>query len=283
MHNFYYKYLAPERIENFSKEDGTFSLWAQTPMNFNDPFECAFSTEQLFSDAGIACMKSNMRERVQELFNLNCDKNKKIKKSVLYKAEKEEIQKLKNDPIHREKEKQKFIKGWEDTLKNQCKVISLSRTHNNLLMWAHYAKEHKGFVVKFDFKDLGVSLRKKIKTEIRNVIYSDKLIELQHKSVSFDFSGEILCTKSKDWEYEQETRILIASEGMHPNNAFININSLVINEIFLGLRMEEKDKKKICDICRNNEAFKHIKIMQAKRSMTKYELDFEEVILPFRD
>jgi hypothetical protein len=36
------------------------------------------------------------------------------------------------------------------TLDSKYGILSLSETHDNLLMWAHYADHHRGFVIQFD-------------------------------------------------------------------------------------------------------------------------------------
>jgi hypothetical protein len=37
-----------------------------------------------------------------------------------------------------------------NTIDNTVGVLSLTETPNNLLMWAHYARNHQGFVIEFD-------------------------------------------------------------------------------------------------------------------------------------
>ncbi|MGG6325606.1 DUF2971 domain-containing protein [Vibrio cholerae] len=75
-------------------------------------------------------------------------------------------------------------------------IISFSETHDNLLMWAHYADNHSGIVVGFDgnhewFKALHrVRYRKERNTEF------------------MDFNDPYLY-KSDEWSYEKEHRLIV--------------------------------------------------------------------------
>ncbi|PSW79344.1 DUF2971 domain-containing protein [Photobacterium damselae] len=114
-------------------------------------------------------------------------------------------------------------------------IISLTEDYNNPLMWAHYADEHKGCVVEFDFskpffmdsifesngrpsrfgKDyLGHTYEYPEKVNYRRVMpdFSRKeqfvpedLSEFHGKK----FNRTILYTKSNDWIYEKEQRIVV--------------------------------------------------------------------------
>lgn len=114
-------------------------------------------------------------------------------------------------------------------------VISFTEDCNNPLMWAHYADEHRGFVVEFDFdqpffmdsfKDLnGRSSRfgKSYFVEIfefpRKVDYRREMPDFSRAELSAPdsinefrwakFNRTILFTKSNDWIYEKEQRSVV--------------------------------------------------------------------------
>ncbi|MFJ5457792.1 DUF2971 domain-containing protein [Pectobacterium sp. CHL-2024] len=114
-------------------------------------------------------------------------------------------------------------------------IISLSESYNNPLMWAHYANEHKGLVVEFDFNEsfFESSIRTNNGKASRfghNVLgfcyeYPEK-VNYQRELPNFSrselsapdsinehhwkkFFKTILFTKSIDWIYEQEQRIVV--------------------------------------------------------------------------
>ena len=107
-------------------------------------------------------------------------------------------------------------------------IISFTETYNNLLMWAHYANEHKGIVIEFDLSKLDfkryqsypifdnneddemfASENSLIKTlnegEVQRVLYN-------HNRPNESKYGNILehfLVKSDEWLYEKEHRVIV--------------------------------------------------------------------------
>jgi len=44
----------------------------------------------------------------------------------------------------------RHLDEFQEDKKRRYAVLSLSRTNNNLLMWAHYCDCHRGFVIGFE-------------------------------------------------------------------------------------------------------------------------------------
>lgn len=116
-------------------------------------------------------------------------------------------------------------KSYEDRLRtglDDFGVISLTEDPYNLLMWSHYANEHKGVVVSilcdsetFDFhsqytENCGVS-----KKTPERVIYSNRRPghEMPDNAIyeyfEHGFYTHFAMTKGNDWIYEKEYRYLI--------------------------------------------------------------------------
>ncbi|EKO3466506.1 DUF2971 domain-containing protein [Vibrio fluvialis] len=90
---------------------------------------------------------------------------------------------------------------------NEVGVISFTENYNNLLMWSHYAHEHKGIVVEFDYEKLDYFFNYRLSTRdtIERVLYNrERFSPLQTEVCVKD----LLLTKSDDWIYEKEHRIL---------------------------------------------------------------------------
>ncbi|PKQ76000.1 DUF2971 domain-containing protein [Aeromonas sobria] len=98
-------------------------------------------------------------------------------------------------------------------------VISMCETHRNLLMWAHYANEHNGFVIGYKDDILKDKFNERI-THIHNI--SKEPLKVNYDTIRFDSKSEreyinshkkairkILTTKGDDWIYEKEHRYLI--------------------------------------------------------------------------
>ncbi|WP_368172661.1 DUF2971 domain-containing protein [Aeromonas sp. R2-1] len=116
-----------------------------------------------------------------------------------------------------------------DSIINTYGVISLSETHRNLLMWAHYASEHRGVCIGYKSNvlssdDLIISESEKltpyklVKVNYDDIIFDHEYIDAFQK---FDFDQEeqfqkmsmrALTTKSENWSYEKEHRYVVHLE-----------------------------------------------------------------------
>lgn len=115
------------------------------------------------------------------------------------------------------------LKTGYNRLLRMCGIVSLSETQHNLLMWAHYADQHRGMCIGYDSAMLE---KLKFNREYKRlpIISTPKKIDYDTKKNDFqnyDFdlnSGEEmqknilikqLTTKGDDWIYEKEHRLII--------------------------------------------------------------------------
>lgn len=198
-------------------------------------------------------------------------------------------------------------------------ILSLTEKPNNLLMWAHYADAHKGFVIKFDkkhsffnsaqkviydnnretesllvevIKEESFLKRRDIQERLLNILksYSFKSsIQREIKrfvyayltgSINFD----VFRIKSKEWEHEQEWRILDHKSKAHKivspdkpdeKDLFLfKIPPEAIKSVILGCRMEENIKKDICDILKDEKNnLTHVELQEADINRNRFKLD----------
>ncbi|MNG91747.1 hypothetical protein D3C85_1006890 [compost metagenome] len=102
-------------------------------------------------------------------------------------------------------------------------VFSLSESNRSLLMWAHYADQHRGFVIGIEDDFLSLDAKKPIPS---NLIYTPTPVKVNYDTVRFDVSEfnpleenfnhitrllamKMLTTKSDDWLYEKEHRVIL--------------------------------------------------------------------------
>ncbi|HFQ4951482.1 DUF2971 domain-containing protein [Vibrio vulnificus] len=114
-------------------------------------------------------------------------------------------------------------------------ILSFTEDHNNPLMWAHYANDHKGVVVEFNLNEplFDDSLQYQDgrrnrfgKCYLGDVFEFPEKVSYRRQLPSFDrpelsapdsenqyhwikFNREILFTKSEDWIYEKEHRSVV--------------------------------------------------------------------------
>ncbi len=99
-------------------------------------------------------------------------------------------------------------------LRNDTWLCSLSKINDSLLMWSHYCYSHKGLCIGLDIDKVMESVPPMFGT-----LYLHPLVvEVQYKNLierpdTHNCKNNIHCyqwgTKGKDWEYEQEVRLVI--------------------------------------------------------------------------
>jgi hypothetical protein len=141
-------------------------------------------------------------------------------------------------------------------------ILSLTCLNDNLLMWAHYANSHKGFCIGFNIEKLK-SLEEGIVVE---VIYDNKMPIMPLFNDIKDYI-KLLITKSLDWKYEKEYRILKS----YYSNKTINFSSDIVENIVLGLNMKESYKKEIISIIKRD--FPGTRIFEARKNKSEFKLD----------
>ncbi len=100
-------------------------------------------------------------------------------------------------------------------------IISLTETHNDILMWAHYSDKHQGCAIGYDL-DLIVEYIKRKHKEYKSFTLEPKVYKVNYRSVRFepdnilnkhnilrDVLRLITTTKSDHWIYEKEHRLII--------------------------------------------------------------------------
>lgn len=131
----------------------------------------------------------------------------------------------------------------KNEIRNHVKTACLSGNINSPLMWAHYADNHKGFAIGYDFRGNNICqcancknrLCNSIKlTSIYPIIYSDDRFDAtpygkwyveQYMKISLGmntdtiFDDDFLFTKaalhkSNDWKYEDEWRIICSTPDL---------------------------------------------------------------------
>lgn len=106
--------------------------------------------------------------------------------------------------------------------KGKQRIVSLTDSPYNTLMWSHYADSHKGVCLEISFED---------ETNIVDVKYRDEVIDVDNSRNDKHIS--ILKNKLSPWLYERESRYISEEEYV----------DITINKIYLGLRFEDSEDK----------------------------------------
>lgn len=137
--------------------------------------------------------------------------------------------------------------GGENLIDSDYKICSFSNNINSMLMWSHYADEHKGILVEYwfggEFPD-GFGIDK--------VTYSDEFIRNRERDL-YVFN-QYLLTKNSDWSYENEVRIFSCKSNKvnYENYTYPNVDREKINakicSITLGYKFPSHKKDLVCKI-----------------------------------
>ena len=130
------------------------------------------------------------------------------------------------------------------------RVMCFSECNNSILMWSHYAENHQGFCVEYDFNNT------RIEKSIRKVNYSNirKHIPSTFADGDAKTANELIyaaaCRKSSEWSYEKEWRFVVHKNVLNPfpfdvGAYMINVFS-GIRAIYLGAKSKSKYQEEIC-------------------------------------
>ncbi len=164
-----------------------------------------------------------------------------------------------------------------DSQNRHLGIFCLSGEWSNILLWSHYANNHKGFCIGYSFvetRDYLLSQSLKVKADYVN--YQDDFPSLKPaprytSSDAFKRAFVQTHTKANGWSYEKEFRITLTKypEPLTDVERIVILPKDCIKEVTLGISINQSDKSEIVDACN----IAKIPIYQAKRVPFKYSID----------
>jgi hypothetical protein len=137
------------------------------------------------------------------------------------------------------------------------KVCSFSERQDSIIMWSHYADEHRGFCIEYDMQTIALDdLRRRM---LFPMIYTDKLFDAtKYFEAAMTDAGKfnnifpILSAiyKSSEWAYEKEWR-LVFPFGIIPADSEFGMPTA--SRVFLGSWISEADSKTLQVLCRRRK------------------------------
>lgn len=193
-------------------------------------------------------------------------------------------------------------------------IISLTETDDNLLMWSHYAQQHQGIVIEFDynnlfFKDIMSDNGRSYDKRLHRVLYrKERFSDYEINNPSS--LRELFFYKSDEWEYEKEHRLLLNLKLAHmallPKSFYIDDSFDVIDfndkfyeikldyivkdalyfyrvphdaikSVIFGCNVDENFKKSVINKVKSNTYLSHVKLKEATINQQDYKLDFRMI------
>jgi hypothetical protein len=160
------------------------------------------------------------------------------------------------------------------------KILCLSDTPDNILMWSYYAENHAGMVLRFTDKTPNNPLRM-----ARPICYVDQMPSLFDDEMLSDmlagYSGmdtrrimdAIIWTKSNHWAHEREWRVYAGRGRSDHLYEDIPFNARELDGVIFGVRMIEAERTTLAELVRTR--YPHIELLQAKTKTDAYGLAIE--------
>jgi Protein of unknown function (DUF2971) len=264
-------------------------VWLSQPFYVNDPFDSSFSI--LHQDFVVP--KAGNDVNLAHLTQVVGDK--------LSESEISEIAKFPNIPDERfrflvgkafpkeppefaitflkvirkvsESSRTEHVDRLNEFLKQNLSVCCFCETRDSILMWTHYADEHRGCCVEFDVR--GQFIPDAV-GHLLPVIYKDELFNVTpyYSAIASEGGNNwanmlAACHKKKDWDYEREWRIVFPFVYPDGSNNF----SIPIKSITAGLRADRRVQERLFEIAQKLQ----VPFYKTLKSRTEAKLIFELV------
>jgi len=231
-------------------------IYFSSPDEFNDPFD----------SKPCYIYEGNEQQIDNYLFEL-------YRKEYPGQSKEEILAYVKREIITKEKGRiilKKTLEISRERMRKKLGVCCFSEKRDNILMWAHYAKQHTGFCLEFDTDtDFFRPITRAIKVE-----YDTILPELNLKQLPNYQNRELVMkflTKADDWEYEQEWRIVETKK----DPGIQNFPEDALSGVILGCRITQENKEDLFRWCRKR---KHLPTLyEAREKQKEFGLDIVKI------
>lgn len=161
-------------------------------------------------------------------------------------------------------------------LRNETWLCSLSKVNDSILMWAHYCYNHKGVCIGLDMD----KVRESFPPLFGQLYLEPFVLEVQYHNIierpnAYRSAQDIFRyqwqTKAKEWEYEQEVRLvmpkpsalyeaLTLTQAKHPKEVwdwreihlYLPLKGECFESIYFGVNIDKAERDKIIHIARTN-------------------------------
>jgi len=168
-----------------------------------------------------------------------------------------------------------------ESLRSEIGVLSLTERPDNLLMWSHYADHHRGFLLEFDPAHPFFHQRQTDDDEFHHLRKVRYAAGRPSTLIDSFVNAETLLTKSPQWRYEREWRMLVhfprfahclirkGARKLH----LVSIPHGCITGVICGARMSEAGKAKLEQIAADS-CYSHLKFRYAELDTGSYKVVF---------
>jgi len=231
-----------------------------SPSQFNDPYDCAIS-------AHVKKLRQSEVKAVKEQYLKELDKDSEEEKE-LSKMSRLHLREFLNRVVI------KFVENHRLEFIENKGVSCFTETNDNILMWSHYADSGRGMCLEFNTESEPF-------TQSRKVDYLDEIPELDALPMLIEDDFEqfinLFCTKSDDWEYENEWRCLHGEAGTK-----FGFESKALKAIYFGPEVDASSSNIVGLILHGQNP--GVKLYRGETSKSEFKVEFTEVkYAPWKD
>ena len=168
---------------------------------------------------------------------------------------------------------------------SRSKILCLSEIADSSPMWAYYAENHQGVVLKFrsiaEFDSPWVTARRiEYHDDMPRLLDADFLADLAAGRIALDartILDRLIYTKSSAWAHEREWRIY-TGDGRAREAAFEDVpfHPIELEAVIFGCRMPVEEKGAFSDLIA--ERYPHAQLLQAQRDEKNFRLNIAPAV-----
>ena len=276
-----YSYIHQDmiNIEKWKFEAFEGLVYPSSPLYFNDPYDCEFCFQ---ADALESILD---RETYLHLLERRFSLKQEEKNRILYSDNIERAMQIVLQ-AHGGKLSDSWmnilesgLSGCLNKIKDAVRVVCLSEVYDSMLMWSHYAQNHTGFCIEYDFEEKDMFYK-----HLHPVVYTKERYAVSKIDVldgNKEFLYKTTCRKSDVWSYEKEWRIITANYNKvmpqtlkYPNGKYVLDLKTNIKAFYLGAKILDNFKDEIIQFGKMNG----IVVYQMMLSPKTYELQAQKIV-----
>jgi len=265
-----------------------------SPLLFNDPFDVqrdfnwGFDVEELKEPLLNEVVNLILSENITDFYNipyfikrLRRKDYSDIRNTIL-----PELPQLIDKGIQRAKnDYEKIKKQWSEFIP-QFRILSLSSINDNPLMWSHYSDSYRGVVLELQGKnhlDSPWLIAQPVTYQNSPPMAATKQEWIKsitgQKRLNYDswqFFAPYTLTKTTDWEYEKEWRVvsfmLPGESGLYTDYPF---NPPEVRAVYLGCEISDEDTNDIISLLKYD--LNHVRVYRGNKIERERKLSFGRI------
>ena len=169
-------------------------------------------------------------------------------------------------------------------LRDRTWICALSKIHDSILMWSHYANKHQGVCIELNIAHVMRFLAEPrcgriihnvgVEVQYKDIVEKPKYFDNNINHLEYQIS-----TKGKQWEHEQEWRLYVIDpvrSYTKSGRLYPKLGGECFEAIYLGAKISDADKRKIIRLAK--KVNQNIKIYQMGIDTDAFRLEVSEVM-----